>query len=95
MPGVRSLIRRSRRKTKEPASEGGGAKETPGAIERIGVGVVGGSHMKKIELTDVTNSLEHYARELENEPLILTDGGFSMRLPGSFRLMTRIWSRSP
>ncbi len=35
-PGLRSLIRRSRRKTKEPASKGGGAKETPGAIERIG-----------------------------------------------------------
>ena len=34
--------------------------------------------MKKLELTQATNSLEHYARELENEPVILTDGGHAV-----------------
>ena len=35
-PGVKSLMRRLRRKTTKPGSESGGAKETPGAMERVG-----------------------------------------------------------
>jgi hypothetical protein len=31
--------------------------------------------MKKMEVAQATNPLEEYARELGNEPLILTDGG--------------------
>jgi hypothetical protein len=31
--------------------------------------------MRKLELTRATNSLVHYARELENPPVILTDRG--------------------
>jgi hypothetical protein len=31
--------------------------------------------MKKIEITQATNPLGQYARELGNEPLVLTDGG--------------------
>jgi antitoxin (DNA-binding transcriptional repressor) of toxin-antitoxin stability system len=31
--------------------------------------------MKKIELTQATNSLAQYARELKKEPLVLTEGG--------------------
>ncbi len=34
--------------------------------------------MKNIELTQATNSLEHYGRELEKEPLVLTDGGHAI-----------------
>jgi len=34
--------------------------------------------MKTIELTQATNSLEHYARELEQEPLVVTEGGHAI-----------------
>jgi antitoxin (DNA-binding transcriptional repressor) of toxin-antitoxin stability system len=34
--------------------------------------------MKKIELKQATNSLAQYARELEKEPLILTEGGHAV-----------------
>ena len=34
--------------------------------------------MKKIELTHATNSLARYARELQKEPLVLTEGGHAV-----------------
>ena len=34
--------------------------------------------MKKIELARATNSLEQYARELEQDPLVLTEGGHAI-----------------
>ena len=34
--------------------------------------------MKKIEITDATNSLSQYARELAEEPLVLTEGGHAI-----------------
>ncbi len=34
--------------------------------------------MKTIEITQATNSLEHYARELDQEPLVLTEGGHAI-----------------
>jgi antitoxin (DNA-binding transcriptional repressor) of toxin-antitoxin stability system len=34
--------------------------------------------MKTIEVTQATNSLGEYARELEQEPLVLTEGGHAI-----------------
>jgi hypothetical protein len=34
--------------------------------------------MKRIEITQATNSLGQYARELEAEPLLLTEGGHAV-----------------
>lgn len=34
--------------------------------------------MKTVEVTRATNSLEHYARELGQEPLVLTEGGHAI-----------------
>jgi hypothetical protein len=34
--------------------------------------------MKTIEVTQATNSLGQYARELEQEPLVLTEGGHAI-----------------
>ncbi len=34
--------------------------------------------MKKIEVTQATNSLGQYARELEEEPLVLTEDGHAI-----------------
>jgi len=34
--------------------------------------------MKKIELTHATNSLVQYVRELQKEPLVLTEGGHAV-----------------
>ena len=34
--------------------------------------------MKTIEVTQATNSLEQYARELDQEPLVLTEGGHAI-----------------
>jgi len=34
--------------------------------------------MKKVEVTQATNSLEQYARVLGQEPLVLTDGGHAI-----------------
>jgi hypothetical protein len=34
--------------------------------------------MRKIEVTQATNSLGQYARELEQDPLILTEGGHAI-----------------
>jgi hypothetical protein len=34
--------------------------------------------MKTIELSQATNSLEQYARELEQDPLVLTEGGHAI-----------------
>ena len=34
--------------------------------------------MKKIDVIQATNSLEQYARELEQEPLVLTEGGHAI-----------------
>jgi len=34
--------------------------------------------VKKVEVTQATNSLEHYARELGQEPLVLTEGGHAI-----------------
>jgi hypothetical protein len=34
--------------------------------------------MKRIEVTQATNSLGQYARELEQEPLVLTEGGHAI-----------------
>jgi hypothetical protein len=34
--------------------------------------------MKKIEITDATSSLGQYARELTEEPLVLTEGGHAV-----------------
>jgi len=34
--------------------------------------------MKKVEVTQATNSLEQYARELGQEPLVLTEGGHAI-----------------
>ena len=40
--------------------------------------------MKKIEMTHATNSLAQYARELEKEPLVLTEGGHAIAALLSF-----------
>jgi hypothetical protein len=34
--------------------------------------------MKKIEMTQATNTLEQYANELEHEAMVLTDGGHAV-----------------
>jgi antitoxin (DNA-binding transcriptional repressor) of toxin-antitoxin stability system len=34
--------------------------------------------MKKIEIAEATNSLSQYARELAEEPLVLTEGGHAV-----------------
>jgi hypothetical protein len=34
--------------------------------------------MKKIDVIEATNSLEQYAREVEQEPLVLTEGGHAI-----------------
>ena len=58
MPGVRLLIRRSRRKTTGPASEGGGAKETPGGRSSVLARLVGVCRSAYNEWRDSTGLTE-------------------------------------